>query len=212
MRKAWCVMVATEDYLPGAKIVFETLKATNTQYPFILLLEEKIPQIAIQECGLSNIPVFYFRSLKGSNERRELYTVNKIWAYKIPSNQYQKIGLLDADLRIIKNIDHYLDFETGSAFPSTDYSYGEYQDDFVDIGNQGGLNGSVLIIEPNYSKFNDLLDIHTECINDEQIWDKMYPLFMKQYWKHLPVGDWRGSSEQLRIIHDDGFPKPWMVQ
>ena len=52
----------------------------------------------------------------------------------------------------------------------------------------------------------------TECINDEQIWDKMYPLFMKQYWKHLPVGDWRGSSEQLRIIHDDGFPKPWMVQ
>ena len=119
---------------------------------------------------------------------------------------------MDADLRIIKNIDHYLDFETGSAFPSTDYSYGEYQDDFVDIGNQGGLNGSVLIIEPNYSKFNDLLDIHTECINDEQIWDKMYPLFMKQYWKHLPVGDWRGSSEQLRIIHDDGFPKPWMVQ
>ena len=111
MRKAWCVMVATEDYLPGAKIVFETLKATNTQYPFILLLEEKISQTAIQECGLSNIPVFYFRSLKGSNERRELYTVNKIWAYKIPSNQYQKIGLLDADLRIIKNIDHYLDFE-----------------------------------------------------------------------------------------------------
>ena len=42
MRKAWCVMVATEDYLPGAKIVFETLKTTNTQYPFILLLEEKI--------------------------------------------------------------------------------------------------------------------------------------------------------------------------
>lgn len=208
MKKAWGCVVSTLDYLLGAYNLFISLQKVNTKYNFILILDNTITFEEVFNCGFpSDISCYFFDNLVKDLYNKEKQTINKIMVYQLV--EYDKIGLIDADIEIIKNIDHYLDFINGSAFINTGYSYG-YQDENYAEFFYLGMNGSILIITPSSEVYQHLLFIAQQSSNDEEIWFKYYPNFMYQPWKHLPVGDWRGSKEQIRLIHYDGFPKPWM--
>lgn len=208
MKKIWGCIISTKDYLPGAYNLFISLQKVKTKYDLILILDNKITFEEVINCGFpENIPYYFFTNLVKDSNNREKQTINKIIAYQLI--EYDKIGLIDADIEIIKNIDHYLDFVGGSAFMNTGYSYGYQNEEYAEFFYLG-MNGSILIITPSLETYKYLLFIAQQSSNDEEIWFKYYPKFMFQPWKHLPLGDWRGSKEQIRLIHYDGFPKPWM--
>ena len=48
-------------------------------------------------------------------------------------------------------------------------------------------------------------------INDEYIWKELWQNFSTDYEKHLPIGDWYNNEEQMRVVHEDGFPKQYMI-
>lgn len=208
MDRTWGCVVSTKDYLQGAYNLYESLNAVNTVYDFILIIDNNISEQDLCDVGFKGIKYYTFQNLIQANvlDRVE-QTINKIHVFNIM--EYEKIGLIDADIIVTKNIDHYMDYVGQSAFLQSGYTYGLRDDNYIEDYHRG-MNGSVLIITPSEELYKYLLDLSSQCYNDEEIWLKAFPNFIFQPWKHLPLGDWRGSKEQERLIHYDGFPKYWM--
>lgn len=201
--KMFGTLLATEDYALGARQLYDSLKKVNSIYKkFLILLADNINEDNIKKIFPESDILFMKIPLLNKNESiRELYTINKIYSFLIPKEF--KLCLVDSDIVFIKNCDHYLDFPPGSAYPG-----------FL---SPHSANGSVIIFERDLESYQKCLNIINNFhnsknnINDEYIWRELWKNFSEDYYKHLPIGDWYNGKEQERLIHYDGFPKPWMI-
>jgi alpha-N-acetylglucosamine transferase len=136
----------------------------------------------VRSYGFESNDIFFFESVVTEKHKnnRQLYTLDKIHALNIPEGL--RVCLMDADIKVIRNIDHYLDFIHGSAYMNSTY-------------NQDGMNGGVLIFERNEEEYKKALELAKDCQNDEEVWLKLYPNFHLEYIKHIPVGDWRDNPD-----------------
>lgn len=206
MRKMFGTMLATEDYALGARRLYDSLKTVNSIYQndFFILLASNInidnikkifpeKDVFIANFNLLNVPNL-------DKDERIKYTINKIYAFQVPVGI--KLCLVDSDIYFIKNCDHYLDFPAGSAYPAAQPPH--------------SANGGVIIFENDFQSFlkgKEIIDNFNGDfrINDEYIWKELWQNFSTDYEKHLPIGDWYNNEEQMRVVHEDGFPKQWMI-
>lgn len=197
-------MIATENYLQGAKNLYDSLIKVNTKYKFILLLEQSINLEKVKKIfgnSFNDIIIKTFNLLNLRNDNREYYTVNKVHAFNLtPDNA--KLCLIDADIEVVQNIDYYLDFLPGSGYVNTKNRF-------------KGMNGGVVIFEKDEDLFQKGAKLARFCINDEAIWEDLFPEFSIDYYRHLPLRDWYSYGQELenkqkKLIHHDGDIKPWM--
>ena len=113
----------------------------------------------VRSYGFPDNDIFFFESvaLLGAVdpiEKRACYTLDKIHALNIPAGM--RLCLMDSDIIVLRNIDHYLDFPHGSGYVNVCYDTDYY-----------GMNGGVIIFERNEEEYKKALEAIPLYVNDE---------------------------------------------
>jgi lipopolysaccharide biosynthesis glycosyltransferase len=221
MVKIWATVVTTSSYLVGVLTLDYSLKQTNTKYDLVVFYTKSLlnndPWV-VDELQRRNIQVKLIDELKISEnifvaEKRFLETFTKLNAYKLI--EYERIGMLDADMLVRANIDELLEMhlpkdsiaashacvcnpKKKTSYPANwsveNCAYSQQNvDEAQKVGYDckfgvGMLNGGMIVFEPS-------LKIHKRII-DELISNGTKPLLFadqellsnvfKNTWKPLP--------------------------
>lgn len=145
-------IITTNDYLPGLLVLYKSLIATNTAYPFLVLLTPDISAKTISELEKQHIPYKIISEeienpTDVNRNHRWFPTYSKLHIFN--QTQYDKVVYLDIDMLILRNIDELFEHEHMSAT------------------NAGGMlprksswihiNSGLFVLEPSHKLFKDMV-------------------------------------------------------
>ena len=115
---AFVSIITTDDYLPGLLVLYKSLMATDTAYPFLTLLTKNISAKTISELKKHHIPhKIIGETIKNptnvNHHHRWFPTYSKLHVFN--QTQYNKIVYLDVDMLILRNIDELFKHKHMSA-------------------------------------------------------------------------------------------------
>ena len=224
VQRVYVTVLATDDYLGGVLVIHRTLKDTRSKYPLHVcvtpnlsghtrdtLVAYGIPMIEVTRRDSPKMPPF--------NKWRATYT--KLEIFKL--TQYSKLVYIDADMIVLKNIDHLFEKPHMSGVAAGCWGKKDFN-----------FNSGLLVIEPNVKEYDALVDISIEhgdtCQGDQNVLQKYFTEWPRQTQLHLgmeynifasQIGYTKGkyhiegreegkgpSTKPLFIIHFV-TPKPW---
>lgn len=103
----YATLVSSQEYLIAALILNESIKKTNSSYPFLICLttnlatENNINILNNENINFKVIPILKYSFSSNGNVNN---TASKINIFNLKN--YDKILYIDADSYILKNIDH----------------------------------------------------------------------------------------------------------
>ena len=236
MKKTFLTLLSTENYLKGVLVLHQSLMDTNTNYPFVVLLSERISENIEKILHSYNIQTLRMDSPLGVDIPDDLnkgyathwnYTFEKLTIFRL--TQFEKIIFLDSDMLILENIDelfrkkHLSAVCAGAKFPGNE--------DWL-----GYLNSGLLVVEPNINDFENLInlvpvvtrklkncgdqDVIKEYVAGkwtENLWldDKynMFQIYLDWYIENLDYTFLKNRSDKnIKIVHFIGTQKPWMAK
>ena len=198
MKKYSYISLLTDDsYAYGITLLVESLHKVKTKYPLHVLITEDVSAPVIEMLKQLNITYELINKIQISEE---LYNHNLaidkrragIWKYcwtkfKIfDLIQFEKIVFLDADIMVLKNIDHL--FEKQHMTAALD---GELFELWPDSPH---FNSGCLVIEPNHSLYENIInfvqslkqeDLPNTIIADQEILNIYYKDWVQQANLHL---------------------------
>ena len=206
-----CVL-STDDYLEGVLVLDYNLKALNTKYPLLCLINEEISDKTKKILDHFNIKYKTVKSIKYNTKEtlhRWNHTFDKLNVFSL--TEYTKLIYLDSDFLILKNIDNL--FEINRFTMVTDEPF--HKDTF---------NSSVMIVKPNMDDYNALLNlvekydyynigkIGDQNIINEFVKDKCVITLDKEYncMRTISYEVTKDVKDPV-IIHYIGQPKPFMT-
>ena len=102
---AYATFLQGDNYLIGARVLFQSIKETKTKYPFVVMVTEEVTEVARQILTMEGAIIKEVTKVSNpkSDEIRYqwVYTKLRIWEFV----EYDRIVFLDADIIVRTNID-----------------------------------------------------------------------------------------------------------
>lgn len=153
-RNTYVACLCTDNYLDGVLVLCESLRRTNTKYPFLCLVSSNVSSETLNKLRERNID-YVVRELIDVSEFVGCkmsgwdYTYFKFRIFEL--EEYDKVVYLDSDMLVMKNIDELFDEKTIGVCRDG-YQFTGIKDD-IDCGCNSGL----LVIKPDRGLFEKLL-------------------------------------------------------
>ncbi len=227
MNYTYLTVLSTDSYLMGALVLYESLKRTQPKYPFTVLITKNVSSSAeetLKKKGIRVIRIDDCILMDAEHQKQNENVGYKYWNYTFDSLyvfeliEFEKIVYLDCDVLILENLDHLFDKPHLSAC--------------IDPGSTD-LSSGIMVIEPKQGALKELMDVIPEVksqkyyFGDQNIIQACYKTWPNQEELHLDdkynafVGylqyfvnskkyTFRGTGNNIAIVHFLGAKKPWM--
>lgn len=179
-----CVL-STDDYLQGVLILNENLKALNSKYKLLCIINENICLNAIKILDYFNIKHKFIPSISYTSNcyNRWNYTFDKINVFSL--TEYKKIIYLDSDLLILKNLDHLFNLDQQTMVSDKPFTK--------------GYNSALMVIKPSKKDYHGLLNIikkyskeNKDLVGDQNV--------INEYFKNKKINKLNSSYNQMKGI------------
>jgi alpha-N-acetylglucosamine transferase len=102
---AFVTFLSNDEYLPGARVLHQSIKNTGSKYRFVVMITDEVSQqarmiLTADGCILKEIAVL---PNPKSDEVRYKWVYSKLRAWEL--TEYDRIVFLDSDAILVKNID-----------------------------------------------------------------------------------------------------------
>lgn len=195
---AYVTLVTTNNYVPGVVILYESLKRVKSQFPLICMYNKDISEDnlkRLREVGIELRLVedigFPKQIIKHNNATNP--DLGEVWKSTLTKcrvfdmTEFDKVIFCDADLLILKNIDHC--FELPHMTAALD---GEYMNLWPGAPH---FNSGFFVVKPEAGTMQKILDfaasshiepvIPNQAISDQDILNWYYRDWPNQKEKHL---------------------------
>lgn len=229
MNYSYVTLLLDDSYIFGIILLNQSLKDVKSKYPLEVLVSSKVtpPIINILEQLQLKYqiidPIVNEEILKYNSSISHYF--GKIWSdtltkFQIFSLSYDKVIYLDADILVLKNLDHLFNCEHMTAAVDGEY-FNVWKDDVH-------LNAGLLVIEPSAQEYQNLMEFSKdaitkwnkkECIADQEIlnlyysdWPNKPELHLNKYYNvfgpYIQDDQVEDIKENAYFIHFIGR-KPW---
>ena len=189
------VSLLTDDtYTYGIVLLAETLKQAESKYPLYVLVTDNVSESCLEI--LNEIENVNYSIVDAIPIPEDIYNFNRsldfrlgtIWKntwtkFKIfDLTEFSKIVFLDADIMILKNLDHL--FEKPNLTAAVDGEYFHIYDEVF-------FNAGCMVVEPNHETFLNIIDFLTN-LNYE---DTKHTMLADQTILNQYFSDWPQKEE-----------------
>ncbi len=227
----YVTLVTNEDYALAAKALARSLRMTNARYPLTVLATREVnslAELATLGCTIQYVePLPLSDSFRQRHSRKAQHSAapftkgNKpqfhdpldnfaklsLWSME----KFKKVVFLDADMLVIKNIDHLFGYPEFVAAPNVYESLTDFQ----------RMNSGVFVAQPSMDTYVDMLRTLDQ---PDVFWRRTDQTFLQSYfprwhglpyiyntlqyiWFNLPqLWDW----DSIHVVHYQ-YEKPWEV-
>lgn len=194
---SYITLLSDDSYIYGIILLHETLKSTNAKYPLTVLVTSNVSKPILCLLDQLNLkykiisPIYNVKILEFNQKINP--ALAKTWSYCLSKfeifnmTEYDKVLFLDADIMILKNLDHIFQYPH-----MTSALDGEYFNIWPDNPH---FNSGILLIEPNKDEYQKLLTFATseaidnwhrdECFADQEILNMYYSDWINKPELHL---------------------------
>lgn len=228
---SYVTLLSDDSYLYGIILLSESLKEVKSQYPLEILVTPNISNAVLDildQLNLKYTKVDLIKNNQFTNYNKKIsQQFAKIWdtcftKLQIWNMTYlDKVIYLDSDIMVLKNLDHLFNYPH-----MTSAIDGEY---FNVWPKDPHFNAGILIVEPNYQEYENLLKYTQEfqidqwgknqCIADQELLNLYYSNWINQEELHLnkyyDVFAPYIQEEQIEDINSNAYfihfvgRKPW---
>ena len=236
MTCAFVTLLTSDNYLPGALVLYQSLRASGTTHDIVILVTEQVTSTAIQilerhftiviRVGLVKSTEHANLRLLGRPDLDVTYTKVCCFDPNIMKNStgstYEKIAFLDADTLVLQPIDTIFSFVGGNVMFAA----------ASDCGWPDTFNSGVFVAQPSRTLYEGLLEIAqstgsfdggdqgllneffsnwstSRTKNNYQIarLPFVYNVTPSLSYAYLPA--YNRFKSEIKIIHFIGHGKPW---
>lgn len=225
----WVTYADTEAYWHGALVLAQSLLKAQSRFPLIVLVPESWYDVIHMDDFPDNVIVRACEPIvhKGKQASRPEYKscLNKLFAWTLL--EYEKVGWLDCDLLIIRNIDDLFDIpvDDGEMLAAPGCTCNVFNNPRLPkLPHQCPLqhksiiyvNTGVFVVRPSKSIFDDLRKCNYDYpLPDQDAFNVYFRGRMRSidpsynYMVHLSLAHPDIDTDDLRVIHFT-FDKPWL--
>lgn len=231
MNYSYVTLLSNDSYLFGVILLNKSLKDTNAQYPLVVLATTDVSKPVLNILEQLGLKYKTVEPIQSDEMLQYNMTINNIFAktwYSCLTKfelfnmiEYEKIVYLDADILVLKNLDHL--FKCPHLTSALD---GEYFNIWPDDPH---FNAGIMVIEPNIEEYQKIMDFTTtealthwnklQCIADQEIlnmyfndWNNNTNLHLNKYYDifapYIQEEQIDDIKENCYFIHYVGR-KPW---
>ena len=211
MKMAYCTLLSSEDYLDGVLVLNKSLQMVNAQYPLFVMVTENISKNKKILTLLNSAGIVYtiIEMLSYSEETKKGYeyasvlnTASKIQIFNM--KQWDKLIYLDADILVLKNLDHLFNYPDGSML--------KYDDD------ENGFT-ALFVVEPSWHSPKEIeyyyhLLNNVECFDGDLIGNLWFTVRHDKNYQispnHLAYFNTCEIDDNIYAIHYCNTSKPWL--
>ncbi|TYH11879.1 hypothetical protein ES288_A06G021300v1 [Gossypium darwinii] len=207
------VLHSSESYVCGAITLAQSLLKSGTNRDLILLLDDSISEPKRHALELAGWRLRFIKRIRNPRAQKHTYNEYNYSKFRLwQLTDYEKVIFIDADIIVLKNLDHLFHFPQLTA-----------------TGNDVWLfNSGIMIIEPSNCTFKVLMDKRDEIIsynggdqgylNEVFVWWHRLPRrvnFLKNFWSNTTAETkmknqlFAAEPPKLYSIHYLGL-KPWL--
>lgn len=197
MNYSYVTLLSDDSYIYGIILLQESLRRVNTKYPLKVLITSNVSQPILEIIQQLKLDYQIVEPIKFNDLIEYNSTIQphfaKTWALCLTKFeifnlvQYDKIVFLDADILVMKNLDHLFEY-----LHLTSALDGEY---FNIWPQNPHLNAGILVIKPNPEEYKELINFtanivldkehKTQCIADQEILNMYYSDWINKPELHL---------------------------
>jgi alpha-N-acetylglucosamine transferase len=236
--RTYATILTTDDYLPGALALQQSLKKTRARFELLVVLTKHVStackEVLERRC-LKTLTLdcdFCMTEEACGINRRSCFdnwnhTLSKLLIFEL--TRYEKIVFLDSDMLVLQNLDHLFDLPHMSAVAADQLTDGH--EDWV------GLNSGLMVIRPESGLGTAIMAnlsavaATKECFGDQTLLQAHYPdwphrpelhldqkynvffcsleAYVKKHGYNLNVN--RPDDKTIAVIHFTGPQKPWSL-
>ena len=191
MNYSYVSILTSDNYVYGIALLLESLRLVGAQYPLHVLITKNISAAVIEylhQLGVTiqlvdDIPITKNIFIHNEKINKSLaLTWKNCWTkFKIfDLTQFDKIVFFDADIMVLKNVDHLFARSHMTAAQDGEY-FGLWPDN-------PHFNSGCLVIEPNHELFKKILNFANNYQIDEKIVDYVFAdqELLNQYYNNWP--------------------------
>lgn len=230
---SYITLLSTNSYTIGVITLVKSLRKTNSKYPILCLITSDISSDNIKLLIDNMIPYQRIHNIKhpfadtlSENEKYKMYNYTKLRIFGLI--EFKKIVFLDADMIILKNIDHLFERPHMSACNSggeiEKYKGWKY------------FNSGLMVIDPSKEIYDDMISkvgkIETEKNKGDQAflhayyndWPNkpklhlphVYNVLISHLQSYIDEHDYTLEHESgktdIYVLHYVGVKKPWNIK
>lgn len=192
---SYVTLLSNDDFIYGVLLLYKGLKETKSQFPLTCIVTDNVSKDIIYKLKQHNINIIIYPEIKTPQEFYEHnYKIDKLCAnnwinvfsklHIFNLDQFNKIIYLDADIMILKNLDHLFTYPHMSAPVVCEY--------FNKWPNWIHFNSGCMVIEPSKKLYKDILKFYYN-FNENNLSDYMFIAdqeILNEYFK-----DWSIKKE-----------------
>ena len=229
--RAFITLSTTDDFIEGALILAESLRATHSRYEFLVAVGPNVSPTAerqIECAGLRILRLDQIPPQVAGSEGRWSSTTQKLSLFGL--FQFDTLVYIDADCLVLRNVDHLMDAPSLGAVATRSTA--------TKGGSDMTFNSGVMVIRPDATEYPDLLAHASQHIpqyiqraspfSDQDLLNDFFadwgevqrlPDTYNVFWGSI---DQRAREEglglktslpderQIAIVHFTGPHKPWV--
>lgn len=188
-------LLTNDSYTYGIVLLVESMKKVNTKYPLHVLVTDKVSTASLELLRQLGVTYEVVDTISVSEEIHEYNSkmnarLAAIWKdcwtkFRIfDQTQFDKIVFLDADIMVLKNLDHL--FKKPHMTSCLD---GEYFNIWPDRDH---FNSGCIVIEPSHELFEDIMTYANQLTVDQIIYQEP---FADQELLNQYFSDWVDKKE-----------------
>lgn len=224
MSYAWITYVDNDIYLTSALVLYNSLQSVNTRYPFVILISANYTPPAIS----NNIIIKYVHPFDKENplysSKRYKACLNKIHIWN--EVEYAKVCWLDADVIVMKNIDHVFDIDIdkkqiittpGCTCNVFNHPKLPTQPELCPFNSSNNIyiSAGILLTKPNRNLYEELQNLeYNKPFCEQDVFNEFFkgniillPI-VYNYFNHLHLIHPDIDFEDVFVFHF-GYGKPW---
>ena len=231
MNYSYMTLLSDDSYIFGIILLNKSLKEVNSAYPLEVLVTSNVSKPVLNILEQLNLKYYVVEPLKSDEITQYNSQIDSSFAVTwhlcmtkfelFKMTQFDKIIYLDADIMVIKNLDHL--FEYPHLTSALD---GEYFDLWPEYPH---LNAGIIVIKPDEEEYNKLIDFYKNkayqtwdrpgCLADQEVlnmfyedWPNRPELHLNKYYDIFAPYI---LDEQIEEIDREGYfihyvgRKPW---
>lgn len=184
---AYVTAITNKRYLGGVKTLVKSLRRTGTTIPLRIMMPKKCCDSDLhREVAKLNLEIIFLPDIELDSEycenNRMAHWNNTFFKLNVAQLvQFTKIIFLDADMIILKNIDHLFAYPSISATTGGKSAHPEWEE----------FNSGIMVLEPSHELFQSLVECIVPAIErktalklgygDQDVFNQYYP-----DWKNDP--------------------------
>lgn len=228
-RSAYFTLFSNDAYLPGILCLHHSLQRVNSSYPLVILTTPSVSPQYIQQLQSLHGCIIRYSSpplligiVNHSNYARPLYaecwTKLRMWE----AEEYERIVYLDADMVVLRNIDHLFDICCSDSKNGEFYAVGDCYGGRLEAKERDAccffdsnttkpeyFNAGFCVLTPNKGEYQRMLaalptwpERETSRFSEQDFLNYYY----KDTWKHLPYT--YNAQKRIKVHH----PNLWDLQ